>query len=274
MKCVSVAESILQEPPAEGLPATADDLRTIATSVAAFIEVLTNVKAVEKAQAAIKLNANGTSRITYELGDQVSFYLPPDDKTVKKMNKKRKHILQYSGPGTIVESLSPNGTSFKILYKGTHYNRNVMHLRKYKAHDEVPAELQVIVDTTVCVGSYVAAMDSEADTHYHIAQVLDINDQTTNLHYMGTKSHNLRQAVWSKLHHHPGSALVVFNQPENLVRNWTRYTGRIATKHHEDSLIVMANVGFTDTMRINAASRKILSRLPLAHHVMTHTWNP
>ena len=75
MKCRSVAESIVTNPPKEGLPATAADLRTIAVSAKAFMELLTNVKAIEKAQTSIRLNANGTSKITYNVGDQVSFYL-------------------------------------------------------------------------------------------------------------------------------------------------------------------------------------------------------
>ena len=118
-------------PPREGLPVTADDLRTISKSVTAFNEVIVNVKAVEKAQAANRLNGNDTSKITYELGDQVAFYLPPDQNTVKKMGKKRKHILQYCGPAEIVEILSPNHTSFKLRYKGKNYYRNVIHLSRY-----------------------------------------------------------------------------------------------------------------------------------------------
>ncbi len=47
MKCRSVAESILEEPPRQGLPASADDLKTIAVSAKAFMEIITNIKAVE-----------------------------------------------------------------------------------------------------------------------------------------------------------------------------------------------------------------------------------
>ena len=73
MPCRSIAESILQNPPSEGLPASADDLKSIAVSVRAFMEHITNVKAVEKAQTAIRLNAAGNSKIDYNIGDQVGF---------------------------------------------------------------------------------------------------------------------------------------------------------------------------------------------------------
>ena len=274
MKCRSIAESILEEPPKEGLPATADDLRTIAVSARAFMETLINIKAVEKAQASIRLNADGSSKINFQIGDKVSFYLPPDDKTVKKMGKKKKHLFQYSGPGEIVESLSPNGTSFRILYKGRHYNRNVMHLNRYKALTEIPAALQLVIDKTVSVGSYVAVLDNTEDNHYHMAQVIDITDQSTTLHYMGTRSNRIRDAKWTKLYHHPGSGDVLTHQPQNLVRNWMRYTGIIDTKSNDESLIILPNVGFTGTMRINANSRNALGRFPLQHHRMGHSWNP
>ena len=61
MKCRGIAESIIQEPPREGLPAEASDLRTISVSANAFMEILTNTKAVEKTLAAQRLNADDTS---------------------------------------------------------------------------------------------------------------------------------------------------------------------------------------------------------------------
>ena len=198
MKCRTIAESILQQPPAAGLPASADDLRSIAVSVNAFTEHIHNVKAVEASQAAIRLNADGTSKIEYNIGDEVAFYLPPSDDAVKAMGKKKKHILQYVGPGVIVESLSPNNTSFRIKYKDRHYQRNVMHMLRYRSPDEVPANLQMYIDNTISVGSYVAVLDDSEDRHYHVAQVLDITDHNTTIHYMGTGTRNLRGAQWKK----------------------------------------------------------------------------
>ena len=117
MKCRSVLDRVLENPPKEGLPASADDLRSIAMSVNAFTEHIKNVKAVEKAQTALKLNEDGTSKIEYTLGDKVGFFLPPSEETARQMNKKKKHILRYVGPGELVESLSPNGTSWRFYIK-------------------------------------------------------------------------------------------------------------------------------------------------------------
>ena len=272
MKCRGIAECILEEPPAEGLPANADDLKSIAVSAKAFMQIINNVKAAEKALAAIRLNEDGSSKIKFEIGDTVSFYLPPDNETAKRMSKKPKHILQYSGPAEIVESLSPNGTSFRLKYQGRHYNRNIMYIHRYRATEQVPAALQLVIDHTVSVGSYVAVLDTHDSPRYHLAQVIDITDENTTLHYLGTKSRRLRDATWTKLYHHPGSGEVVMYQPRTLVRNWTRYTGVIDTREREDSLIILPNVGLTERARINGSSRNALDRFPQRHHVVGRTW--
>ena len=124
------------------------------------------------------------------------------------------------------------------------------------------------------VGSYVAVIDGDEEVNYHLGQVVNITDQLTTIHYMGTRSRQLRSAVWKKLYHHPGSGQVVSEQPQNLIRNWTRFTGEIDTRPQEDSLIILANIGFTETGRVNSTSRDMLNRLPYRHHVMTRTWNP
>ena len=81
-----------------------------------------------KSNAKQRKTKRSTSKIEYNIGDEVGFYLPPNDDTVKAMGKRKKHILQYVGPGVIEESLSPNNTSFRIKYKNRHYERNVMHM--------------------------------------------------------------------------------------------------------------------------------------------------
>merc|ERR1711998_103596 len=131
LKCRSVAESVLQTPPQEGLPAGASDLTTIAVSAAAFNEHISNVKAVERANAANKLNAYGEKIKEYHVGDKVAFYLPPDAAEAQRMGKNPKHMLQYQGPGEIVESLSNNNTAFKIKCGNRMYKRNIMHISPY-----------------------------------------------------------------------------------------------------------------------------------------------
>ena len=274
MPCRSIAESILQDPPTEGLPASADDLKTIAASAAAFNELIGNIKAVERVRNARKLNAYGQPQREYHVGDKVSFYLPPNDKEAARMGKKPKHMLQYQGPGIIVEALSPNNTAFKIKCGNRMYRRNIMHISPYKAQDVVPPQLQLHIDNSVTVGSFVAVLDNTDDRHYHLAKVIDIGEDTTQLHYYATQSQRLRDAVWRPLYIQPHTNIIVMEQPDTIYRDHTQYTGTIDTMPLEDSLIILPNVGLTDRKRINARTRSILSKkTKYKHHCIKHTWD-
>ena len=274
MRCRSVAESVLQNPPSEGLSASASDLKTIAVAVSAFNEIISNIKAVERARTANKLNVYGQVVKEFHVGERVAFYLPPNDKEAKLMGKKPKHMLQYQGPGIISKSLSENNTAFEIKC-GTHtYRRNIMHMSPYTSSEMVPVQLQVHIDNTVSVGSYVAVLDNSNDTKYHIAKVLDIGELTTTLHYYGTKGNRLRNALWRPVYSHPRTNVIVMQEPDTIVRHHVKYTGTIDTRPIDDSLIILPNVGMTDRMRINAKSRKILrSKTKYSHHRLTHTWD-
>ena len=130
-------------------------------------------------------------------------------------------------------------------------------------------------DTVVWIGSIVSVVDNADDTHYHIGQVIDMTDQLTKIHYMGTRSRKLRSSAWKLLlYHHPGSGEVVSEQPENLIRNWGRFTGEVETLPRDESLILLSNIGFTPARRVNKVSFDMLNRLPLEHHVMGRTWDP
>ena len=275
MRCRSVAESLVQDPPKEGLPASADDLKTIAIAAKAYAEIISNIKAIERARTANKLNSYGQPVKRYEIGERVTFYLPPNDAEAKRMGKNPKHMLQYQGPGVVVESLSNNNTSYRIKCGTRHYNRNIMHMSPYTSAQEVPAQLMLHIDDTVSVGTYVAVLDKDDDVNYHLAKVLDINENTTSLHYYCTKGKRLRSAKWEPLYVLPNSNLISTVQPDTIDRNHRYFTGAIDTRSIDDSLILLANIGMTDSMRVNARTRKILSKKSkYKHHRITITWNP
>ena len=92
MKPRSIAESLTEIAPTEGLPATATDLATIATSVTAFTKIEAEVQALQKVRTANKLNANGTPKHTYKISDQVAFFIPPTEEEANKANRKAKHL--------------------------------------------------------------------------------------------------------------------------------------------------------------------------------------
>ena len=275
MRCRSVAESVLQNPPPEGLPASASDLRTIAVAAHAFNERIANIKAVERANTANKLNAYGDAVKQYRVGDKVAFYLPPNEAEAIRMGKNPKHMLQYQGPAEIVESLSDNHTAFKLKCGNRTYKRNIMHISPYTSSGRVPAELQLRVDTSVTPGCFVAVLDDSTDKKYHIAKVLDVGERSTTLHYYATSCRRLRDAKWRALYAHPRSNVILREKPDTIIRNHLRYTGTIDTRHIDDSLILLPNVGMTPRSRINHRTRTILSsKTGYKHHILLRTWNP
>ena len=191
------------------------------------------------------------------------------------MGKNPKHMLQYQGPAEIVESLSDNNTAFKLKCGNRTYKRNIMHISPYTSSGRVPAELQLKVDTTVTPNTFVAVLDDSSDKKYHIAKVLDVGERSTTLHYYATKGRKLRGATWRGLYHHPHSNVILMEKPDTIIRNHLRYTGTIDTRHIDDSLILLPNVGMTPRRRINIRTRQILrSKTGYSHHVLLRTWNP
>ena len=133
-----------------------------------------------------------------------------------------------------------NLKNIKIWEK--HYNRNVMYLSKYISPDQVPGDVQIVLDPEVTVGSFVTVIDVSGDERYHIAEVIDIPDENVMVHYLyyETKSRQIRGAKWVSLYHHPGTNQVVQHELQTYVRNWTRLTGDIKTDPEDDSLIILA----------------------------------
>jgi len=150
-----------------------------------------------------------------------------------------------------------------------------MHISPYLTENVVPAQLQVYIDNTVSVGTFVAVLDSDTDIKYHIVKVIDIGEQTTTLHYYATRSKNLREALWRPLYAQPHTNKVVMENPNTIYRNHTLYTGNIDTKPIDDSLIILPNVGMTERMRIDKRSRMILkNKRRYTHHRLGLTWTP
>lgn len=191
-------------------------------------------------------------------------------------------MLQYAGPGTITRSLSDKGTSWEISWHGRNYQRNVMHMHHYKPDQHVLYEQRAVHDNNIMVGSYVAVLDTAGDANYHVAKVVSITETCTKLHYLGTKSTQLRSAVWRYLFHQVrrGRPRARVQQPREaylMHANERGYasplTGDIDTLPMGDSLVVLPNLGFNDHMQLSRASVLLLRELPHKHHVYMKTWH-
>ena len=263
-----VAESLTEDPPDEGLPADANDFKAIAASAYAFAENLQQIKAIEKVRAAERLNERGFAIKRYHLHDRVTFYLPPSKEQAQSLSKNPKHCLQYAGPAVITESLSDNGTAWKLRWNGRTYMRNIMHMQPYVPDAHVLHEQRAVQDNTVQVGSYVAVLDSGEDDHYHMALVTDLTDQVTTLRYLGTGSNELRSAVWQWAYHSANHFVMKTQDEPNK-----QLVGSINTQPIGESLIILPNVGLDEHMRLTKDSREILRGFPEKHHVHGVTWD-
>ena len=114
---------------------------------------------------------------------------------------------------------------------------------------------------TLSLSDPLVVLDNDTDSHYHIAKVVDVNENTTHLHYYATKSKRLRGAKWEPLYTLPNSNRVVTVQPDTIDRDCRQYMGVIDTRPIDDNLIILANVGMTDTNCVNARSRGILHKM-------------
>ena len=278
----SIEESLTQNPPKEGLPADTKDLNAIAQSCRGYAELLASIKAVEKVKAAKNLNAKGHAKITYKVGDRVTFFLPPSQKQAQTLGKNPKHMLQYAGPGSVIHSLSDNGTCWEISWNGRRYQRNVMHMHHYRPDQHVLYEQRAVHDNNVMIGSFVAVLDADGDANYHIAKVIKHTETLTKLHYMGTQSKQLRSCVWQYMFHEKPQGRRRKNRgpvPKSTFRmhvNETGYpnpiVGELDTLPIGESLIVLPNLGFNEHMRLSKDTILLLRELPYKHHVYLKTW--
>ena len=101
---------------------------------------------------AAKLNSAGRSKVVYQVGDVVAFYLPPTQEQTEKVNRRHKHLTQWAGPGYITKALSANGTTFRIRCGNTNYERHVLNMRKWKGTSP-PIPKVIIRDDSINVGS-------------------------------------------------------------------------------------------------------------------------
>ena len=90
-------------------------------------------------------NNRGT-RKKYNVGDQVSFFIPPSEKQAKQMGRKPKHMPQYRGPAIIVKVLT--NTTHELMYQGRAYFRCFGEIRPHKSN-KLPMNLSVHLSTSV-----------------------------------------------------------------------------------------------------------------------------
>ena len=249
-----------------------DDISAMRTTAQAFIEQIANVRK-EAAERSARLRKRGIKR-TFNVGDRVSFFIPPSEKEAKTMGRKPKHLLQYRGPVNVVSKLSD--TTFQLEFEGRTYYRCFSELRPYRSTQD-PIDLPManginMQENTLKINNFVTLCDSNDpdDDLFHLCKVMDIVDNKAVLLNYATWTRNIRQAKFS----------IMYQERRTL-----RYTTVKPTKDAEeqqvldeinledaDDYIDHYDVRMTGTMRISKRSIRELAKLRLRHHILGTTF--
>jgi len=260
---------------------TEEGAHAIAASISAFREYMLQVKALEKVETAARLNSKGR-KIAYKVGDHVSIYRPPSQLAAQKAGRKAKHMHWWIGPAKIIKSLSTNGTSFRIQYGDSIYERHVLNMNKWKG----PVPNAPIDDSEghgLRVGSIVAVRDNPyEDDHYHIAKVIATNDSMTTLWYACTKGSVLKQAVWKFLYRHKVNGVLKYQYrtSNNFNRDNRQFIAKLNTADlvSDPPYILQTGIRITNCssgFKIDTRSTRSLKRtasFPYRHHVLNKSW--
>jgi len=148
-----------------------------------------------------------------------------------------------------------------------------MHISKYTSDQNVPANLQLHIDNSLNIGSFVAVLDNTNDTHYHLAKIMAVDEHTTTVHYYATYGKRLRSAMWKPLYQLPHTNQVVMQKPDTINKNHVQWTGTLDNTARGCDLVILANIGMTPTMKITSRTRTVLRSMnKYSHHILTTTW--
>lgn len=251
---------------------TQDGIEAMRTTARAFEQQIHNVRK-EATTANAELLRKGPKR-TFEVGDEVTFYLPPSEKDALSMGRKPKHLLQYRGPAFVVEKLS--ATTYRIEYEGRKYNRCFSELRPYRS-DRLPLDLPIATqvdmqERNLIVGNYVALCDTAnpEDDHFHLCKVIEIEDYTAVLLNYATFTANIRTARFSIMYQEKQSARYTTEKPRLNARS-QEVIDKVSLDEADD-FIDHYNIRMSLRMRITAKCIRQLRKLGLKHHVLGKTF--
>ena len=267
MRARSIPDAILEIPPKKIKPCNREDLIAITTSARAFRKTLNQVKAFEKTKDAITLNAKGYAKKHFAIGDKVAFHLPPTAEQAKALSKNPKHVLQWHGPAKITESLSKNGTTWRIKYCGSFYERHIKHMYKWQSFQHKEGW---ILDNTIAIGTFIAYRYKLTEKHYHIAKIIDITDGIATMWHHYTRSNQIKTAIWKPLYILPRTNTLSVKKPKVLNADNQKLTSNIEVTALQ-TIQIATNIAM-NKKQITQSSIDILEDTKLKHHVYRKTW--
>ena len=251
---------------------TMDGVDAMRETARAFEQAILNLRQEAATHNAEHLR-RGPNKV-YKVGQEVSFYIPPSEKEANSMGRKPKHLLQYRGPAFVTRVLS--NTTYEIEYEGRTYKRCFSELRSYKS-DRLPIDLPIANHTNMqerklIPGNYVALCDTTEldDDHFHLCEVLAIEDDKAVLLNYATFQKNIATARFSILYQERSTARYTTVKPKRNAHE-QEVIDRVALEDAE-AYIDHYNIRVTKNMRIKAKSIRQLKNLGLRHHILGQTY--
>lgn len=199
---------------------------------------------------------------TYERGAIVLAYVPQrNDATESTTKRSLKHLMSWQGPCIITNTKEGNIYRVRHLYTNANWTRSIANLRPWKGDpdDGLLNDAQRFdgSDLTVAPESFIACLDDNTQTKYHIAKVTAIDDTILSVRYYGTTSGQLYKAKF-----HPASTdnhnRVLLHTPRQGERA-TPYTGEVSL---DPDLVLATNLRFRRGGKLHPDSLATLLQLP------------
>ena len=204
----------------------------------------------------------------FDVGDQVSFYIPPSKPETIKKSKKGKHLLQYRGPAEITRVRTP--TTYDLEYHNRKYSRATSELRPYKSKNVQWAHTEVSRDerTGLQVGHIVAYLAEPGDRKYHLGKVASLGDDLV-LDAYATKTAALSAAIWKPLEQ------ITRTEQYTISRQARRHQVQVQDTIPQDAvadLIIATKIELAANGKLTQDARQKLRGTGKTHHRLGRTF--
>jgi hypothetical protein len=181
-------------------------------------------------ETAARLNEKGSSRV-FQIGDKVKVRVPPTQAQLLETGRRAKHGTAWRGPCTILERLSSTAYAAVDDTSKHRYERviaNILPYRAKKSKTNSNTAFNEFYRERFVKGEFLAIRDDPTGPIY-IVEVQEVRATAILLHYYGTTSVVLAEAVFKPCWHEAGGTDIILDWkcPEDNVEQRRRSVHRL-----------------------------------------------
>jgi hypothetical protein len=217
-----------------------------------------------KTETALRLNKKGTSR-SFEVGDKVKVRVPPTQSQLLETGRRAKHVTAWCGPCTILERLTTTAYAAVDDTTKRRYERVISNILPYKAaraKTNADASFSQVYSAPLLAGEFIAIRD-EPTGPFYVALVQTVTKTVLRVHYYGTTSIILADAVFKPCwnHEYGDEIILQWDPPERTdthQRHFVAYTGAIDLKDVH-TVLVARQLEFTKAGKLRFRALRSLA---------------